>query len=150
MVTEYTASYSKAHYAGILGMGYAKISSNPVPTIMDALIAQNKISQRVFGMYLNNDVTNKFGGMLTLGGCDSRFYSDQFLITLPIIKKTGLWQVASRSIDLELENGTIINLSKKVHVVFDTGASHMCKFYTIFTQILELKLNYLFELRSTD
>lgn len=51
-VTHLTANFAVAHFDGILGMAWAKISVDNIPTVFDQMISQGLVQEHSFSFYL--------------------------------------------------------------------------------------------------
>merc|ERR1712087_690883 len=90
--------FGQAPFDGILGMGPAKAAVDHVPMPMDQLVAQGKIQHNVFAFYLQSG--GKPGSVLTLGGVDSSFYTEDFTY-IPVAKAASLlpyWLISASDI----------------------------------------------------
>ncbi|QRV79816.1 aspartyl protease [Ceratobasidium sp. AG-Ba] len=78
-----TSTNAISGFDGILGLGPAALSNvltpstgKPVPTIMDALFAQKKIAQNVFGLsFAPTKSQGEMNGVITFGGTNSGKYT---------------------------------------------------------------------------
>eukprot|EP01116_Phalansterium_solitarium_P006078 TRINITY_DN18391_c0_g1_i1.p1 TRINITY_DN18391_c0_g1~~TRINITY_DN18391_c0_g1_i1.p1 ORF type:complete len:482 (+),score=209.72 TRINITY_DN18391_c0_g1_i1:26-1447(+) len=64
-----------ARFDGILGLAFESISVDGVPPVWYGLLAQNLVSDPVFGVWLNRNQNDTNGGELTLGGTDPAHYT---------------------------------------------------------------------------
>ncbi|ORY06834.1 acid protease, partial [Basidiobolus meristosporus CBS 931.73] len=99
---------------GILGLGFATISSMKTLPPFYTMIAQKKVNQGVFGVYLGSYPA---GGEITFGGIDSSRYRGDIHWT-PVIRK-GYWEVALNSVSLGNSKISI----RSSGAALDTGTS---------------------------
>ncbi len=83
---------------GLLGFGFATLSNN-YPTIMDNLLKEGKISEKVFSMYLADNFdaevykeTKIKNSYLVIGGYDVNMIAGDMIVMCPVISN-NYWAV---------------------------------------------------------
>jgi len=107
-------AYSFGKFDGILGLAFASISVDGIPTVYSNLEAQGLVESPQFAFYLS--ATDGSQGELTLGGYDQNHFSGE-LTWIPLISET-YWEVQLD--DLTLGGQSVTNATK---AVLDTGTS---------------------------
>jgi len=64
-----------ARFDGILGLAFDSISVDFVTPVWYNILQQNLVSQPLFGVWLNRNMSDPNGGELTLGGTDASHYT---------------------------------------------------------------------------
>ncbi|XP_064425225.1 gastricsin [Latimeria chalumnae] len=74
-INEPGTNFVYARFDGILGLAYPSISAGDATPVMDTMMQENLLAEPVFGFYLSRKPSAQFGGEVTFGGVDSRYYS---------------------------------------------------------------------------
>jgi hypothetical protein len=107
-------AYSAGKFDGILGLAFQTISVDHVVTPFQNIIAQNLVTEPVFGVYLST--ADGTPGELTFGGIDSTHYSGS-LVYVPLTNTT-YWETHLDSMTL---SGSPVTTATKA--ILDTGTS---------------------------
>ena len=99
-----TYDFSQAKYDGILGLGF---QNDSIPnTVLTNLVKNRFVANPGFGLWLNNDTTDTYGGELALGVADFTRFTGT-VKTVPISDKSDTWSLDMTSISA---NGYELNL----------------------------------------
>lgn len=115
-VTEPGLAFLFAKFDGILGLAYSSISVNGMPTVFETLFRAGQLPANQFSFWLSKDPKQDPGGMLLLGGVDSRYYAGE-LLYVPVTRK-AYWQF---DMDGVYVAGT--KLLPGIGAIADTGTS---------------------------
>mmetsp|Transcript_36465 Transcript_36465/g.77784 ORF Transcript_36465/g.77784 Transcript_36465/m.77784 type:complete len:394 (-) Transcript_36465:390-1571(-) len=115
-VKEPGIAFVAAHFDGILGFGFPRISVNQIPPFFQMAVENGAIAKAEFAFYLSKDPSATTGGELTLGGVDPRYYAGAFTYTPVTIP--GYWQFGVSS--LEVDGLTV---ASEMQAIADTGTS---------------------------
>ncbi|XVE80681.1 hypothetical protein DITRI_Ditri15bG0000100 [Diplodiscus trichospermus] len=80
-----------AKYDGILGLGFQEISVEQATPMWLNMVQQGHVSQKLFSLWLNRDLTSKLGGEIVFGGLDWRHFTGDH--TYVPVTKSGYWQI---------------------------------------------------------
>lgn len=80
-------------FDGVIGFGFSKTDSFGLPSPL-ANIHSQKIIPHVFGLYLDTNLTDVYGGELTLGGISPKYERSRFFYAGVVSEKTG-WFIKS-------------------------------------------------------
>lgn len=83
-------TFVAAKFDGILGMAFPEISVDHLKPVFNTMVDEGAISEPVFAFYLNRNPLAAIGGEMTLGGMDTRHYSEP--ITWAQVTRKGYWQ----------------------------------------------------------
>jgi cathepsin D len=78
ITSESGLSWITAKFDGILGLAFQSISVDGVVPVWYNMVAQNLVTQPIFGVWLSSNPQSQNGGELTLGGVDSTRYTGNF------------------------------------------------------------------------
>ncbi|KAK1463517.1 hypothetical protein CMEL01_13586 [Colletotrichum melonis] len=119
---------------GFMGLGFSSIIDGGANTVVETLMAENRLDAAKFGIYYGTEAKNTSGvpgdGVLTIGGSREHEYIEGDLVTIPITRVDGTYDVW-RSTILKVNgtrttsNGSVIETETdfdQARVVFDTGA----------------------------
>ncbi|GJC87611.1 putative vacuolar protease A [Colletotrichum liriopes] len=119
---------------GFMGMGFSSIIDGGANTVVETLMAQNRLDEAKFGIYYGTESNDTGGvpgnGVVTIGGSREGDFVDGDLTTIPITRVNGGYDVW-RSIILKVNgtrsagNGSTVETETdfdQASVVFDTGA----------------------------
>lgn len=111
-------------FDGILGLApNGELSAGDGFSLLDQLVTQGQLSQRIFSLYLH--APSDEAGELTLGGYDER-RAGEGLTWLEVIRGAGSWEVPLHDISV---NGTnkVLHLcpTGKCTAVIDSGCPHI-------------------------
>ena len=107
-------AFAFGKFDGILGLGYSRIAVNGATPPFYSLVAQKKVAEPVFGVFLGDEQS---GGSITFGGIDKSHFEGE--ITWVPVTRQAYWEVKLESISL---GGTPISLSTSKAAI-DTGTS---------------------------
>jgi len=109
----------KAHFDGILGLGFGQLTVGGVPTVMMALNQSGQLSEPVFGFYLGSGTD----GELIIGGVDKMHYQGEFTY-VPVIHP-AYWTAALDGLTVgDSSTGEkFMTLSKSRKAIVDSGTS---------------------------
>ncbi|KAL0940529.1 uncharacterized protein CTRU02_203292 [Colletotrichum truncatum] len=119
---------------GFMGLAFSSIIDGGANTVMETLMAENKVDAAKFGIYYgteHNNTGDKPGdGVLTLGGSREADFVDGDLATIPITRVNGgydVWRSTMLGINgtRTVADGSVVESETDFefgNVVFDTGA----------------------------
>jgi len=81
---------------GLLGLAFSSVSSANAETLVDVLLRQGKIKERVFSFYLTADAAS--GSQFILGQPDLSLTSGQELTYLDLASSQGMWLLSMQGI----------------------------------------------------
>uniref|UniRef100_A0A7S0Q893 Peptidase A1 domain-containing protein n=1 Tax=Coccolithus braarudii TaxID=221442 RepID=A0A7S0Q893_9EUKA len=123
-------AFALSHFDGILGLAYPSISVNGLTTIFEALVSSGQLDKPQFAFYLSKDPKAELGGLLTLGGADSNYYTGE-LHYVPVSRK-AYWQFELDEVSVDgsmLVSGT--------SAIADTGTSLIVAPSSVFKQLVQ-------------
>lgn len=109
-----------AKFDGICGMAFKSISVDGVTPVWYNLLAQKKVTDPVFGFWLNRKEGAKLGGEMTLGGLDPTHYTGD-ISYVPLTNET-YWEFKMDSINLAGKSFDFCG-SAGCPAIADTGTS---------------------------
>jgi len=112
-------AFVAAHFDGILGMAWASISVNGLPTVFDNMVNQQLVESPVFAFWLNRDQDDPNGGQMILGGSDETLYTGE-MNYIDLSAKT-YWQAAMDSVTVGDDSDMVCKGG--CQTIFDTGTS---------------------------
>lgn len=107
-------AYSVGKFDGILGMGWASISVDHIPTVFDTLKASGAVSKGQFAFYLPS--TSGAQGELTLGGSDSSHYTGELFTQK--LSHESYWEIPLQ--DMQIKGASVTSVKS---AIIDTGTS---------------------------
>jgi len=107
-------------YDGIIGLGFASIARGGVTPLFDNMVSQGVLESPMFSFWINKDKQSQAGGMITLGGYNSNFFSGN-LTWSPLTVK-DYWQIKVDNLSLSNRKGTIA-CHRGCDAVVDSGTS---------------------------
>jgi len=113
-------TFVDAPFDGILGMGWAQISVNRIPTVFDNMFAQKVVDQNLFSFWLDRDASDSVGGLLSLGGSDPDLYEGD--LSYVAVSAKGYWQFRVNGGRVEGTTSTRFCING-CQVIADTGTS---------------------------
>lgn len=118
-MTHLSFNFATAKFDGILGMGWAAISVDKLPTVFDDMISQKVVDDGSFSFYLT-EKPNAEGSALVLGGVDQKYYTGSF--NYHPLKAENYWLIDLADIKI---GTTSVKPSGSVNGIVDTGTSLM-------------------------
>jgi cathepsin D len=115
-VTHLTANFAVAHFDGILGMAWASIAVDNIPTVFDQMIAQGLVTDHSFSFYLTQEAKQKRGSKLVLGGINPNYAVGEF--TYHKLIKEDYWLIEVDSVRVGA-----VEVASKLNGIVDTGTS---------------------------
>lgn len=115
-VTHLTANFAVAHFDGILGMAWAEIAVDKIPTVFDQMISQGLVTDKSFSFYLTPSAKQKRGSKLILGGIDPKYAAGEF--TYHNLKKEDYWLIQLESVRIGA-----VQVAGSINGIVDTGTS---------------------------
>jgi cathepsin D len=123
---EYGLNLDDAEFDGILGLGFPSISESSTQQEMFAAIKRDNpdFDNGVFSFWLGRGAgstpsgTIDFGGLLTIGGADEKYYTGE-ITWLPIVKPAAYWQFAVEGVSC---GGAEVKMKNSIAIA-DTGTS---------------------------
>jgi len=103
---------------GIMGLGLQNASTQKVPTIMDSLIANRLINQKLFGIALARHTDAVNDGVVNFGATDPGLFEGE-LNFMPSVSQHGLWEI---KVDDASVDGRGAGISGRTAVI-DSGTS---------------------------
>ncbi|XVF66022.1 hypothetical protein PTKIN_Ptkin10aG0000900 [Pterospermum kingtungense] len=98
-----------AKYDGILGLGFQEISVEQATPVWLNMEKQGHVSQKLFSVWLNGDLTAELGGEIVFGGLDWRHFRGDH--TFVPVTRRGYWQIEVGEVLVEnYSTGTCIHL----------------------------------------
>ncbi|KFQ36699.1 Gastricsin [Merops nubicus] len=89
---EPTQPFYFAEFDGILGMAYPSLAVGGMPTALQGMLQQNQLTEPIFSFYFSRNPTYNYGGELTLGGINTKFFKGD-IVWAPVTQEL-YWQVA--------------------------------------------------------
>ncbi|XVE80682.1 hypothetical protein DITRI_Ditri15bG0000200 [Diplodiscus trichospermus] len=80
-----------AKYDEILGLGFQEIPVEQATPLWLNMVQQGHISQKLFSLWLNRDLTSELGGEIVFGGLDWRHFIGDH--TYVLVTKSGYWLI---------------------------------------------------------
>ena len=119
---------------GILGMGWASISEDHLPTVFDLTFKQNLVPDNSFSFYLSQKPNEK-GSELILGGIDSQYYTGQF--TYHALTHEDYWRIALTGFKVDGKAIDYTGVKQPFNGIIDTGTSLMVGSKKVIEPVLE-------------
>ncbi|KAK6223556.1 pepsin a [Colletotrichum tabaci] len=121
---------------GFLGLGFSSIIDGGANTVVETLMAQGRLDEAKFGIYYGTEHNQTGGepgdGVLTIGGSRAADFVDGELVTVPVTRVDGgydVWRTTMLAINgtrtTAADGGGIVETETSFdfdRVVFDTGA----------------------------
>ncbi|KAF8475037.1 aspartic peptidase domain-containing protein [Kalaharituber pfeilii] len=116
--TVVSSEFSDFVIDGIMGLGFPEASQQQASTIMEVLVAENLISDKLFGVALSRASDGLGDGVLHFGAVDKDYFEGD-LVWVPSISEYGYWEVQLEGFSrgdeqIDFQNRTVI---------IDTGTS---------------------------
>ncbi|KAK7422170.1 hypothetical protein QQZ08_009638 [Neonectria magnoliae] len=119
---------------GFMGLAFSSIIDGGANTVVETLMAEGKLDEAKFGIYYGTELNDTKGqpgdGVLSIGASRESEYVEGELITIPITRVNGGYDVWRSSIlavnGTRTVNGTVVDIKTDFdigNVVFDTGAA---------------------------
>ncbi|EOY06950.1 Aspartic proteinase oryzasin-1 isoform 2 [Theobroma cacao] len=108
-----------AKYDGILGLGFQEISVEQATPLWFNMVQQGHVSQKIFSLWLNRDLTSEVGGEIVFGGLDWRHFRGEH--TYVPVTKSGYWQIEVG--DILVENNSTGLCKNGCAAIVDSGTS---------------------------
>ncbi|KAK6254283.1 hypothetical protein SCA6_015588 [Theobroma cacao] len=108
-----------AKYDGILGLGFQEISVEQATPLWFNMVQQGHVSQKIFSLWLNRDLTSEVGGEIVFGGLDWRHFRGEH--TYVPVTKSGYWQIEVG--DILVENNSTGLCRNGCAAIVDSGTS---------------------------
>jgi len=131
-VTTLTANFASGHFDGILGLAWAAISVDNIPTLFDQMIAQGLVQEHSFSFFLTED-SNLAGSALVLGGVDQKYYTGE--ITYHNLVMENYWLISLD--DLKVRKKSFIPQGDTLKGIVDTGTSVLVGSKSVITPLCE-------------
>lgn len=128
-VDHLTANFAVAHFDGILGMAWAKISVDNIPTVFDQMISQGLVTDHSFSFYLTQNSKQKRGSKLVLGGVNPNYAVGDF--TYHNLKSEDYWLIGIDRVRIGA-----IEAAENLKGIVDTGTSTIVANKSIVAKIL--------------
>ncbi|XP_022761303.1 aspartic proteinase-like isoform X2 [Durio zibethinus] len=106
-----------AKYDGILGLGFQEISVEQATPLWSNMVQQGHVSQKLFSLWLNGDLTSELGGEIVFGGLDWRHFRGDH--TYVPVTKGGYWQIEVG--DILVENNSTGLCKNGCAAILDSG-----------------------------
>lgn len=87
---EVGSQFEEPKHDGLVGLGYPALSSTGAMPVFDTMVSQGAVSEAVFSVYLNSDVSSSMGGEIVFGGIDGDRYTGN--ITYAKVDSKAYWQ----------------------------------------------------------
>lgn len=128
-VVHLSANFATAHFDGILGMAWAKIAVDNIPTVFDQMIAQGLVQDHSFSFYLTQSGSQVRGSKLVLGGINPAYAAEAF--TYHDLKSEDYWLINVASFRI---GG--VTAATNLNGIVDTGTSVIVANRNIVAKIL--------------
>eukprot|EP00005_Dracoamoeba_jomungandri_P004165 CAMPEP_0174256962 /NCGR_PEP_ID=MMETSP0439-20130205/6153_1 /TAXON_ID=0 /ORGANISM="Stereomyxa ramosa, Strain Chinc5" /LENGTH=360 /DNA_ID=CAMNT_0015339827 /DNA_START=105 /DNA_END=1187 /DNA_ORIENTATION=+ len=109
-------AFVAAQFDGILGMAFVTISVDHVTPVWYNILSQHLVDTPSFSFWLSSNPQGSNGGVLTLGGTDSKYYTGDFTY-VPLTNET-YWEFLMDEISVGGQS-----YASAQHAVADTGTS---------------------------
>ncbi|KAG0129595.1 aspartic peptidase domain-containing protein [Tuber indicum] len=103
---------------GIMGLGFRDASTQGVPTVMDELVNNGLIDQKLFGIALARSTDAVNDGVINFGAIDASLFEGE-LNFMPSVSQMGLWEI---KVDDASVDGRGAGFSGRTAVI-DSGTS---------------------------
>jgi len=117
-VTQLTANFGASQFDGILGLAWASISVDNVPTFFDTMISQGIVQEHSFSFYLSED-SSAPGSVLILGGVDKDYFIGD--ISYHTLVQDNYWLILLA--DLSISGKSFKPYGLPLKGIVDTGTS---------------------------
>jgi len=109
-----------AKYDGIIGMGYPSLAMGGVTPLFNQMMEQGVVTDPMFSFWISKNRTSSVGGLLTLGGYNSQFFTGD--IAWSDVSVQDYWQIDMEGMSVEGRKGTIA-CDRGCDAIVDTGTS---------------------------
>jgi hypothetical protein len=133
-IEESDAPFADAPFDGIFGVGLTELSEAPAFNILDCMVRDNSIKERLFSVFL---ASNEGEESEILFGAYRPEHVASSLFWVPVMKGTGFWQVPIDAISL---HGINLGNTSNSSAILDTGTSLLAGPPDVVNDILD-KLN---------
>ncbi|ORY72419.1 aspartic peptidase domain-containing protein [Leucosporidium creatinivorum] len=114
-VSSIDIGFKDAPFAGVMGLAFQAMASYNKPTFLDNLMSANKLTQNIFGVYLNQGL--QLGSSLTLGAIDATKYTGA--LTEFAVETQTYWDIRASGYYV----GDKVVYRGGIRAAMDTGAS---------------------------
>jgi hypothetical protein len=130
-VVSLTANFAVAHFDGILGMAWAKIAADNVPTLFDQMVSQKLINDNSFSFYLSQTPEQSRQSKLILGGVNANYAASDF--TYHNLKSEDYWLIGVDFIRM-----SFAKVATNLNGIVDTGTSAIVTSYSVAAELLAI------------
>lgn len=114
-----SSNFVQASFDGLMGLAQSGLSTQKVPTPVEALASAGTIEQAIVAYKIPRLADGTNDGEITFGGLDSTKFKSDTLVQVPNVNPVGFWEVAVDGISV---NGQNLNFQGQT-AILDTGTT---------------------------
>lgn len=114
-----SANFVQASFDGLMGLAQSGLSTQKVPTPVEALASAGTIEQAIVAYKIPRLADGTNDGEITFGGLDPAKFKSNTLVQVPNVNQVGFWEVDIGAVSV---NGQNLNFQGQT-AILDTGTT---------------------------